>query len=152
LSALVNVVQDISTLDVNTLESIYPINTYRNRYASVWLNRWTPQHPTNAYPSLINAANYGGALSVNSLDVVNASYVRLQNVTLSYMFSFPRAQSLKTLSVYLAGDNLLTFTKFKGYDPDANDSYVGNSATLEKANYNSFPLSRSFRFGVTVGF
>jgi len=71
---------------------------------------------------------------------------------LSYMFSFTRAQSLKTLSVYLAGDNLLTFTKFKGYDPDANDSYVGNSATLEKANYNSFPLSRSFRCGVTVGF
>ena len=152
LSVMVNAVEGVSTLDVNTLESLYPINTYRNRYSDVWLNRWTDQNPTNKYPSLINPANYGGALSVNSLDVVDASYIRVQNVTLSYLFSFKNKHSLKTLSVYAAGDNLLTITKFKGYDPDANDSYVGNSSTLEKANYNSYPLGRVFRFGVSMGF
>jgi TonB-dependent starch-binding outer membrane protein SusC len=148
LNLMVNAVQGVSTLDINALEALYPINTYRNRIASYWLERWTPDNPTNKYPSGTNPASYGGALSINSLDVANASFIRLQNATLSYLFSFNHKHSIKSLSVYVAGDNLLTITKFQGYNPDSNDAGTG----IEKVNYNSYPLSRVIRFGLNVGF
>ncbi len=148
LDIMINAVQGVSTIDNNIIESLYPINTTRNVLAEYWLNRWTPQNPTNKYPSSINPTSYGGALSINSLDVVDASFARLQNATLSYTIPFKNTSMIKGVSVYIAGDNLITITKFKGYNPDANDAGTG----VSKANYNSYPLSKIVRFGLNANF
>lgn len=140
--------QDVSTLDQNVLESLYPINTYRNRIAQYWVDRWTPSNPQAKYPSGLNPVAYGGALAVNSLDVVSASFIRLQTASLSYNFLITGNSAIKSLSVYLAGDNLLTITKYPGYDPDADDLGTG----VAKANYNSYPLNKTIRLGVNVNF
>lgn len=141
-------VHDIQTLDVNVLESLYPTNEYRNRIAKYYLNRWTADNPSNAYPSGVNSSNYGGQYSVNSLTVSDASFFRLKTISLTYDVPLKANKYINTLQLYASADNVLTFTKYEGYDPDA--SAKGNS--VSKVNYNSYPLARTFRFGLNVTF
>lgn len=164
LNVLVTAVQGIKTLDGNIIESLYPVNFERNRLAAHYLDRWTPSNPNAKYPSGVNPSAYGGALAVNSMTVTDASFARLKTVTLSYDIPFTGSKTIKSASVYLAADNLLTITKFQGYDPDANASGTSNSLTsstatagvsgtsIERASYNSYPLNRTFRVGLNIGF
>lgn len=147
LDVLFTGVQGVKSLDNNVVESLYPINFERNRIAEHYLDRWTPENPGAKYPSGVNPSIYGGALAVNSLTISDASFIRLKTASLSY--AIPLAgKKVRSASVYVAADNLLTITKFLGYDPDANAS--GNG--VERASYNSYPLNRTVRFGVNVGF
>ncbi|TAM95820.1 MAG: SusC/RagA family TonB-linked outer membrane protein [Chitinophagaceae bacterium] len=148
LNFLITSHQGVSTLDQNVVEALYPINTFRNRLSEYWLDRWTPSNPSTKYPSGLNPVAYGGALSVNSLDVVDASYVRLQTVSLSYNIPISGDHALESILISISGDNLLTLTKFSGYNPDADDLGTG----VGKANYNSYPLGRTIRLGVNVNF
>ncbi|MPR36755.1 SusC/RagA family TonB-linked outer membrane protein [Salmonirosea aquatica] len=147
LNVLFTAVQGVSSLDNNIVESLYPINFERNRIAEHYLDRWTPENPGARYPSGVNPSTYGGALAVNSLTISDASFIRLKTASLSY--AIPLAgKKVRSASVYVAADNLLTITKFLGFDPDANAS--GNG--VERASYNSYPLNRTVRFGINVGF
>lgn len=164
LNVLITAVEGIKTLDGNIVESLYPINFERNRLAAHYLDRWTPSNPGAKYPSGVNPSAYGGALAVNSMTITDASFARLKTVTLSYDIPFAGGKTIKTASVYVAADNLLTITKFQGYDPDANASGTSNSLTtstatagvsggaVERASYNSYPLNRTFRVGLNIGF
>lgn len=141
-------VNGIQTLDVNIAESIYPTNEYRNRIAKYYLNRWTENNPSNTYPSGVNPSSYGGAYSINSLTVTDASFVRLKTVNLSYDIPVKTNKFIRNLQVYASGDNLFTFTKFDGFDPDAS----ARGESVSKVNYNSYPLARTIRMGVNVTF
>jgi len=145
-------VQGIETLDANVTESLYPTNEYRNRIAEYLENRWTPDNPTNKYPSGVNPTAYGGDNIINSLTVTDASFLRLKTVTLGYNFPIRDRKVIQNANVYLAGDNLFTLTSFKGFDPDANASATNDTDNVAKVNYNSYPLSRTFRFGLSVTF
>ncbi len=147
LNVLFTAVQGISALDNNIVESLYPINFDRNRIAEHYLDRWTPTNPDAKYPSGLNPSSYGGALAVNSLTVTDASFVRLKVITLSYGIPLVN-KKIRSASLYVAADNVFTITKFLGFDPDANASGTG----IERASYNSYPLNRTIRFGVNVGF
>ncbi|TDB62734.1 SusC/RagA family TonB-linked outer membrane protein [Arundinibacter roseus] len=147
LNVLITAVDGVSALDNNIVESLYPINFERNRLAEHYLNRWTPDNPGAQYPSGINPSSYGGALAVNSLTITDASFARLKTVALSYAVPL-QGKKIRSFSVSVAADNLLTITNFLGFDPDANASGTG----IERASYNSYPLNRTIRFGVNVGF
>ena len=133
---------------MNIAESIYPTNEYRNRIAKYYLNRWTENNPSNTYPSGVNPSSYGGAYSINSLTVTDASFVRLKTVNLSYDIPVKTNKFIRNLQVYASGDNLFTFTKFDGFDPDAS----ARGESVSKVNYNSYPLARTIRMGVNVTF
>ena len=75
----------------------------------------------------------------------DASFLRLKNLMLSY--TLPKAWLNKThffsnVRVFLQGQNLLTFTKFSGIDPEA-------TSNVYKAQY---PMSRQYSFGLEVSF
>lgn len=140
-------VEGISTLDNNVLESFFPFNSDRNLISEHYLNRWTPENPDAVYPSGVNPSSYGGGRAVNSFTISDASFFRLKTVTLSYNFPVGNHKVLDKASMYVASDNLFTVTPFKGYDPDAN-----NGSGLVKSAYNSYPLSRTIRVGVKIGF
>lgn len=142
-------VYGISTLDVNVLESLYPTNEYRNRLSKYYKNRWTADNPTNRYPSGVNPTNYGGQYVVNSLTVVDASFLRIKNVNLTYDIPLKSHKILWAAQAYVSVDNLHTFTSYDGFDPDAS---VTGSSSVSKVNYNSYPLSRTIRFGVNLTF
>ncbi|MEJ7736814.1 MAG: TonB-dependent receptor [Chitinophagaceae bacterium] len=142
-------VNGIQTLDANVLESFYPTNEYRNRIAKYYEDRWTPQNTDAKYPSGVNPSSYGGAYSINSYTVLDASFARFKTLNLSYSISVQRKNIISDAQVFFAADNIYTFTKYQGFDPDASNT---GSGSVAKVNYNSYPLNRTIRVGVNVTF
>lgn len=142
----------IKTLDANVIETLYPTNEYRNRLSEYYLNRWTESNPSNKYPSGVNSSNYGGQYAINSLSVVDASFFRIKNINLGYDIPIKKNNIIQSVFVYGAVDNLYTFTSYDGFDPDASVTDSNGKAKVSKVNYNSYPLARTFRFGVNLTF
>ena len=84
--------------------------------------------------------------------VEDGSYLRLKTLTLSYNFPADVIESLKlrNLRVFATGQNLLTFTKYKGFDPEV--STFDRSNVSLGVDFGTFPQTRTFEFGVNVGF
>ena len=139
--------QGFSLFNGEIQESLYPRDPYRNRLAEPLLNRWTPQNPTNKWPSGVDITKYSGA-DVNSFSVSDASYLRLKNVHLSYQFQIAKIKLVRSASVYVAGQNLFTITKYSGYDPDINST----SSSTVRIDRNSYPSFRTFSIGINLGF
>lgn len=101
-------------------------------------NRWTPENTNTNIP---RAYYGGGRFGAGDTDwgVQNASFLRLNALTLSYTFNQKLTQKYKlnNLRLYTTASNLFTVTKYKGYDPVAGDDY---------------PNARMFVFGLNVGF
>jgi TonB-linked SusC/RagA family outer membrane protein len=130
-------------LNFNHLDSAYPIGSKRNRQTFV-LKRWTPQNHSTKYPSFVNPS---ATFSINSTTVENNSYVRLQNVQLSY--TFPKSLTgFRSISIYVTGQNLVTFTNYDGYNPDLN-SFGNSNLRIDVGNY---PLARIYTLGVKAKF
>ncbi len=83
-----------------------------------------------------------------TLFLEDASFVRLRSVTLTYNFisQWLKTRGVQQLRVYLTGNNLLTWTKYSGGDPEAFD-YFG----YDQGAYN-WPQPRSFTFGFNLLF
>jgi TonB-linked SusC/RagA family outer membrane protein len=101
-------------------------NTNKAGHTSAYL-----AHPRNLYKSVLTEANLPktntavrGDFTNNSRWVENASYLRLQNVTLS--FNIPTrllGDVIENLKLYVQGQNLLTFSKYSGVNPETNNLY-----------------------------
>jgi TonB-linked SusC/RagA family outer membrane protein len=80
--------------------------------------------------------------------IEQGDYLKLDNVTLGYTFNVKNSKSFKNARVYASGLNLLTFTSYKGIDPEVNRSGLapGND---ERDKY---PTTRTFSIGVNVTF
>jgi TonB-linked SusC/RagA family outer membrane protein len=108
------------------------------------LDRWTPTHTNASFPRLW--VNYQENVQSSDYWVVNNSYMRLKNLELAY--TFPRKLingAFKNIRIALSGNNLLTFSKFRWYDPEAlniNNPLAGLSN----------PLLKSFTAGATLQF
>ncbi|MEJ7661072.1 MAG: hypothetical protein WKG07_16370 [Hymenobacter sp.] len=101
--------------------------TWSNFYASR-LDRWTPDNPNSNQPRM-TADDQNGNDKFSSRYVENASYLRLRNLQLGY--TLPTALLSKYqvggVRVYVSVDNLLTFTKYTGLDPEISSAgYFGN--------------------------
>ncbi|WDF57378.1 SusC/RagA family TonB-linked outer membrane protein [Mucilaginibacter sp. KACC 22063] len=108
-----------------------------------WLNRWTPQNPSNTYPRLTLDGVRNNIHS--SFYVENASYLRVKNIELGYTLS-PKAIKkigLSSLRIYANVQNAFTFTKFKGFDPEQ---------TTDQTRAEAFPQVRIMTAGVNVNF
>ena len=115
------------------------------------LRRWTPQNPNTDIPRAVGGGNmYNVRNSTRFLE--DGSYVRLKSITLSYrLIDKPsRKTGIQRLSVYLTGNNLLTFTGYSGFDPEVNA--YGNSAVEAGIDYGTYPQSRSLMLGLNVEF
>ncbi|WP_442590213.1 SusC/RagA family TonB-linked outer membrane protein [Pedobacter sp. AW31-3R] len=113
------------------------------------LNRWTtPGQITN----IPKAANSTDNSQTSSRFVENGSYLRLKTATFSYNFGATTLGKWKMdkLTVFATGYNLLTFTKYSGLDPEVNQ-YESNGPNMG-VDYGTYPQSRTFLFGVNVGF
>jgi hypothetical protein len=140
-------VQGQELFNANRVLSDIPINSLRNRLADSYLNRWTPSNPTNENPSGVDPSGYAGD-GTNSRAVEDASYIRLENLRLAYNLSSLQLPYLRSASVYVAAQNLLTLTDYSGYTPDVNAR--GDSNVV--VDFNSYPLARTFTVGLNVGF
>jgi TonB-dependent starch-binding outer membrane protein SusC len=130
-----------SVLNAVAVDSYYPVSFRRNKLADLYLNRWTPENPTNEYPSFLNPTSQGQQL-VNSRTVEDASYLRLQTVQLGYNFRLNKGP-FKNINVFVTGQNLFTITNYSGIDPAVNA--IGDDVL--KIDYSSYPMTRTFLVG-----
>jgi hypothetical protein len=104
---------------------------------------------TNYHAPTSNVVN--NRLMPSSFYVEDASFVRLKSLRISYAFPKGIAQILfvKDLSLYVYGNNLLTFTRFSGFDPEIPSS--GGALTMGVYNY-SYPQKKELGFGCNINF
>lgn len=110
-------------------------NTRRwNRISEMAADYWSPNNPDATYSRSAQAPKIGASL------YQDRSFVRLQDVTLGYNLpkTWMNAIGVGNINLYISGKNLLTFTKWKGWDPEAGSDYWGR------------PVLRSFTFGLNV--
>ena len=117
-----------------------------------WLKRWTPENQTNdpLYYSQIPTK------LVSSVHVEDASFLRFSTARLTYTLPaklLSRAKHIEMCKFYVSADNLYTFTKYSGYDPEVGISQNSASAILSQGfDYGNFPHARTFTFGVNLSF
>ena len=92
-----------------------------------------------------------GDTYIHSWAVEDGSYLKLSNITLGY--TFPREMlskiGISKLRLYATGSNLLTWTKYTGFDPEV--STMGSGLT-PGVDFGAYPKSRSFVFGINLAF
>ncbi len=82
--------------------------------------------------------------------IENGNYVRLKNLSLAY--TFPKVVNNKgDIKIFVSGTNLLTFTKYKGLDPEANNIGSGTD-TAQGIDYGAYPNSRTYTLGVNLSY
>ncbi len=145
LSVFVEGVHGVELFNNQLASTYFPFNNSRNRFSEPILNRWTTSNPTNDWPSFVNPSSYGGDLT-NRFVIQDASFVRLKNITFKYNFDLKDNKFIRSLNAYVSGQNLAISTDYLGFDPDLSGS--GNS----RSDFNSYPTSRTFLFGVNIGF
>lgn len=101
--------------------------------------RWTEDNPTNMYPRL----NANRQTKLSDWWIEDGSFVRLQTVTLGYTLPFRKNDTSKSVRLYVSGDNVFTFSKFGGYDPE-----VG----ILGIYYGGYPRLRKWTIGVDFTF
>lgn len=129
---------------------------HSNQLASA-MNHWTPRvdNGDGTYTEG-NYTNYLCAVkrslsNINTSRVVeDASFLRLKNVQLGYNFPVKIIKRLKisSLRLYVSGQNLWTWTKYTGYDPEVS---TRNSALTRGFDYSAYPKTTSYTFGVKLG-
>lgn len=130
---------------VNGIDRIFmengnlPMEDDRSNVLSYWMNRWTPENPSNVLPR-IGGVNNG---LVSSFYVQDASYLRLKNLEIGYSIPDNVINSLgiSKFRVYAGAQNLLTFSDLDNFDPEGTSARSGNRQV---------PLYKTITLGVNV--
>ena len=123
--------------------------TTRNPIHRDVLNRWTPDNPSNAVAAF-GPTRHGFILSDQFLE--DGSYARIKNLSLGYTLPerLINTLGLGTLRIYANAENLLTITKYTGFDPELSSG--GTSDTDESVDYAPYPTAKTFILGLNVTF
>lgn len=112
---------------------------------------WTPQNTGATIPIFENNSSFSTqAANGNSFYVESGSYFRMQNISLSYNLPAAVVSKLKMekLKIFASTNNVFTITKYEGLDP----SVGGNADTQFGIDVGNYPITRSFTFGINLGF
>lgn len=133
------------SMDIYTVQGITRNNQFLYDYTAggdlrgnrngIKVNYWTPENPSNEYPQPNAGTSPSGMYAVGLQD---ASYWRLQNLSIGYTFPTSLSSKLKisNLKLYATGQNLITSTDYKAYSPEQ-DLYA-------------YPMTRNFIFGLKL--
>ena len=122
------------------------LGDYINHHTDM-LDYWTPQNTdTNIPRPVIGDPNGNNRLSSRFIE--NGDYLKLQNIEIGYNIPVNSLAVLQRARVYVSGQNVLTISNYKGYDPDfSSDGLFSRGFDL-----GSFPNPRGFMFGLEVDF
>lgn len=127
-----------------------------NNTALIYASKANIKQSRNLLREAVNDGTaVGEAAKYSSRWVEDGSFLRLQNITIGYNFKIPGfAGRGAATRVYVAGDNLLLFTPYSGYDPEvfvqAGDGVAGTAA--RGIDYIAYPRARTFTSGVRIQF
>jgi TonB-linked SusC/RagA family outer membrane protein len=123
---------------------------YQNQLASS-INFWSPTNPNSNIPApRAGIANNNLVMSDRFLE--SASFLRLQNIRLGYNLQtkWMKYLALSNLNIYVSGQNLCVFTKYKGLDPEIGS--LNQNPTLMNVDMGRYPIPRTITFGVNAQF
>ncbi|MDR2131207.1 MAG: TonB-dependent receptor [Odoribacteraceae bacterium] len=122
------------------------VSPFFNGYNSAgWMvDRWTPERPNNTYQRMYNDSQR--SLIKSEYYVEDLSYLRLKNAELGYTLPAELLMKLKLTSarLFISGQNILTLTRYKGFDPER--------AGVEATNIYAYPLVKTFTAGIHLRF
>ncbi len=110
------------------------------------LDRWTPENTiTDMHKAIENPS-----VTLSDRFLEDASFLRLKGITLGY--NIPQVLltkiKIKSLRIYLTGNNLITWTKYTGYDPEVNTNEQNSLSTgIDRSAY---PNAKSIVFGLNI--
>lgn len=135
-----------------------------NVYADIRSKHWSGQVAENRAYFPLNTTAEIPDLDANDAPrnfrssnffVKDGSYLRLKELRLAYSFdqSLIKRLGLKSLTISATAYNLLTFTKYDGFDPEVGkvDGTEGNNLSMG-VDHGNYPQARSFTFGLQFGF
>lgn len=117
------------------------------------LNRWQSEaNPGDGWTPRANSLTTGQNNVVSSRWVEDASFVRINNLTLGYTLpgSFTQKCNMQYARVYFSVQNLATFTSYSGFNPET--SFKEDNVTAPGTDYGMYPLARTITLGVNVTF
>ncbi len=119
------------------------------------LNAWTPTNTNTTIPRAISSdPNQNARTSTRFLE--DGSFLRMKNLMLGYNVSGTSLQTItkgtvKSLRIYVSAQNILTFTKYTGYDPEVGNR-TPNSNLTSGIDFAVYPQPKSFQVGIQAGF
>jgi TonB-linked SusC/RagA family outer membrane protein len=157
LTIFINGVYGNSVINTNRTK----IEEYRggsNNQVKLVMDGWRPINPETGDPGYTDAsrpvATYSKAYVnlVNSDWVEDGSYLRLKTLTLGYNLPNNLLNRIKIRScrMFLSGINLVTLTKYSGFDPE-NSSSQGTDNTRMGIDLSSYPASKIYTIGLNIG-
>ncbi|MBE8726996.1 SusC/RagA family TonB-linked outer membrane protein [Flavobacterium hungaricum] len=111
---------------------------------------YSASNPNGSLPRPSTYDDINNAVSTRIIE--DGSYLRIQNVTLGYSLPSDVISKIKLtrLRIYASGQNLFTFTKYKGYDPEV--GAYNQDALLSGVDNGRYPVPRQITFGFNVEF
>ena len=109
-----------------------------------FLDAWSPTNPSNTIPATYLTGYAGVSGYASTYFLQDASYLRLKNLYLSYAFNEKLLGKIRSkgLTVYISGDNLVTWTKYEGNDPERAGS----------GRFAQFPQLKIYTAGLSIKF
>ena len=142
--------QGVSGVDV--FDATYRQDIASGNYPTWVLQRWTGEGTSNTVPTLGDSKNW----VVSDMYLRDGSYLRLKNLTVGY--TLPRRLTNKIgvsrLRIYGRAENLFTWTKYWGFDPEVgagfdNDSQKHNTQ-FTGVDYGVYPQARTYTIGFNI--
>src|SRR4051812_20246746 len=132
----------------NFLEQKLELTTVNLNVSSKLVDRYSATNPNGTMPRATNAP----VSQVADIYVEDGSYVRLKNLTLGYTFSKGIISRIgaKQLRLYVSTQNIWTWTKYTGFDPEVN--FFDTDNTKQGIDYGAYPTTKSFLAGLNITF
>ena len=132
---------------VDVFDATYRQDMVSGNYPSWMLDRWSGEGTSNRVPRLALGDSKNWVCS--DLYVQDGSYLRLKNISLGYTLPRSLTQKVKIsrLRMYVMAENLITWTKYWGYDPE-----IGSGSTSLGVDYGVYPQARTWTVGFNLSF
>lgn len=152
LSLTLQGVQGRDIIQGNTRQ-FYSLGGGSNATREFYKNTWDPTEPNveTRWPR-VGASGFNPGNQLTDRQLYDGSFLRVRNLTIGYTLpgSILNRLKLKSTRLYVTGQNLFTFTKYPGYDPEA--SINTGSLITPGLDQSSYPGIRIFTGGLTISF
>lgn len=141
--------QGVKGNDVFNMNSLryYNLGQTQNIPYYIYEASWSNNKVNPTAPKIFDYS--GRDIKFSRAYLEDGSYLKLRTVSLGYTFNKPFS-FINSLRVSVVGNNLLTFTDYKGYDPEVNS--FGSTPSLRGIDSGAYPQQKSIIFGLNVNF
>lgn len=131
--------------------TLYSTDMSEHNVSKAMMNRWTKDNPTSNTPR-VHAQDPNKNMQFSDRYVEDGSYLRIKNIQLGYTIpeALAKKMYLNRLRVYVSADNLYTFTKYSGFDPEVSD--LSGSPLGSGVDMATYPIPRTFTVGLNLQF